>query len=97
MQIGTRTSLAIIAFALSVPMFYYNCTALVEYTHILTCETYLFIFFKAFCYSESERHMAAFRTGLCFYHLICAVVLFLMALMALNLLRSKGKWKGFRF
>ena len=83
MQIGVSTSLAIIAFALSVLMFNYNRTAMVEYTHILTCETSFFFFFKAFCYSESERHVAAVRTGLCFYHLLCAFFFFLAALIAL--------------
>ena len=83
MQIGICTSLAIIAFALSVLMFHYNRAAMVEYTHILTCETYFFVFFKAFCYSKSERHMAVVGSGLCFYHLLCAFFFFLAALIAL--------------
>ena len=83
MQISTCTIMAIIVCALSVPMFLYNWAALVEYTYILTCETNFFIIFKVFCYSESERHMAAVGTGLCSYHLFCAVFLFIIALIVL--------------
>ena len=75
--------MAIVVCALSVPMFLYNWAALVEYTYILTCETNFFIIFKVFCYSESERHMAAIGTGLCSYHLFCAIFLFIIALIVL--------------
>ena len=82
MQIGTYMGFAITACVLTVFMFITYCIALVDYSHISSCKSYHYSYFKVYCYSASKRHMAAVGTGLGSCLLICAVVQFMLSLTA---------------
>ncbi|XP_027043791.1 uncharacterized protein LOC113671738 [Pocillopora damicornis] len=80
--IGTYMGFAITVCVLTVFMFITYCIALVDYSHISSCKSYHYSYFKVYCYSASKRHMAAVGTGLGSCLLICAVVQFMLSLTA---------------
>ena len=82
MQIGTYMGFSITTCVLTVFMFITYCIALVDYSHISSCKSYHYSYFKVYCYSASKRHMAAVGTGLGSCLLICTVVQFILALTA---------------
>ena len=82
MQIGTYMGFAITACVLTVFMFITYCIALVDYSHIRSCKSYHYSYFKVYCYSASKRHIAAVGAGLGSCLLICTVVQFILALTA---------------
>ena len=80
MQIGTYMGFAITACVLTEFMFITYCIALVDYSHISSCKSYHYSYFKVYCYSASKRHIADVGAGLGSCLLICAVVQFILFL-----------------
>ena len=76
MQIGTYLGFAITACVLTVFMFITYCIALVDYSHISSCKSYHYSYFKVYCYSASKRHIAVVGAGLGSCLLICCSVHF---------------------
>ena len=98
MQIGTYMGFAITACILTVFMFITYCIALVDYSHISSCKSYHYSYFKVYCYSARKTHIAVVGAGLGSCPLICAVVQFILALtvsiycLLLFVVTSQEEW-----